>query len=239
MHTLGRVTLPTTQITKGWVNTDALTIINVAHRNIYTTVLLDTLYEGAADPWGLAISSDSNTLWVSISGTHQVYKVDLYNLHQLLNGNIPGGGGTTYYNIINRNSGKCLDVNGNGMADGTQLIQWPSTGGDNQKWQIVDAGGGYKKLQVKSSGKYADNQGSTAQGAYIVQWSSSTSNNQQWTMTDRGGGYYSFTCRTGGLAMDIEGRFHRGWGESCPKYLYRGYEPAVETSSGGTVEVLL
>ena len=56
-------------------------------------MLLDTLYEGAADPWGLAISSDSRTLWISISGTHQVYKVDLYNLHQLLNGNIPPGRG--------------------------------------------------------------------------------------------------------------------------------------------------
>ena len=89
VHTLGRITLPTTQITKGWVNTDALTIINASTRSIYTTVLLDTLYEGAADPWGLAISSDSRTLWVSISGTHQVYKVDLYNLHQLLNGSGP------------------------------------------------------------------------------------------------------------------------------------------------------
>ena len=52
VHTLGRVTLPTTQITKGWVNTDALTIINVSTRSIYTTVLLDTLYEGAADSVG-------------------------------------------------------------------------------------------------------------------------------------------------------------------------------------------
>jgi cytochrome c peroxidase len=206
LHELGRVTLPTTQITKGWVNTDALTIIDVAQRNIYTTVLLDTLYEGAADPWGLAISSDSNTLWASISGTHQVFKIDLYNLHQLLTGNIPGGGGgTTWYNIVNKNSGKCLDVNGGGTADGAQLIQWPSNGGDNQRWATVDAGGGYKKLQVKFDSKFADNQGSTAQGALIVQWSSSASNNQQWTMTDRGSGYYSFTCRTGGLAMDITG----------------------------------
>jgi cytochrome c peroxidase len=95
LHELGRVTLPTTQITKGWVNTNALTIINVAQRNIYTTVLLDTLYEGAADPWGLAISSDSKTLWASISGTHQVFKIDAYNLHQLLTGNIPGSGNPT------------------------------------------------------------------------------------------------------------------------------------------------
>ena len=166
VHTLGRIALPTTQITKGWVNTDALTIINVSTRSIYTTVLLDTLYEGAADPWGLAISSDSNTLWISISGTHQVFKLDLYNLHQLLTGNIPGGGGVSHTIILlTRTAVNAWMSIIRSTADCAQLIQWPSNGGDNQKWQIVDAGGGFKKLQVKHGGKYADNQVSIAQGA--------------------------------------------------------------------------
>jgi len=67
-HTFGKQTLPPTQLEKGWTNTNVVSIIDVAQRSYYTTFLLDTISDGAADPWGLAISSDSNTLWVSVSG---------------------------------------------------------------------------------------------------------------------------------------------------------------------------
>lgn len=88
-HTLGKTSLPVTHITKGWVNTNAISIIDLNEMERYTTFLLDRISEGAANPWGLAISDDDNTLWVSISGTHQVLKLDMEHLLHLILGEGP------------------------------------------------------------------------------------------------------------------------------------------------------
>jgi len=85
-HALGRFTLPTTQLDRGWVNTNAMTIIDVQNKKLYATVLLDRLMEGAADPWGLAVSKDGKCLWITLSGVHQVAKLDLESLHLLMEG---------------------------------------------------------------------------------------------------------------------------------------------------------
>jgi DNA-binding beta-propeller fold protein YncE/cytochrome c peroxidase len=85
-HTLGRFTLPTTQLDRGWVNTNAMSVIDLQKQEHYATVLLDRLTEGAADPWGLAIAADGKTLWVTLSGVHQLGKLDLESLHLLMEG---------------------------------------------------------------------------------------------------------------------------------------------------------
>jgi DNA-binding beta-propeller fold protein YncE len=86
VHTVGRFNLPTSQIERGWISTSALTLIDLARRERTATVLLDSIVGGAADPWGVAISPDGATLWVSLSGVHQVARVDLAGLHLLLEG---------------------------------------------------------------------------------------------------------------------------------------------------------
>ena len=83
-HTVGRTTLPTTQLERGWVNTNALSILDLTAKKHYATVLLDFLSEGGADPWGVAIAKDGKTLWVSLAGIHQIAKIDLLNLHHLM-----------------------------------------------------------------------------------------------------------------------------------------------------------
>ena len=42
------------------------------------------------------------------------------------------GGG--YVKFVNRNSGKCLDVNAFSTANGGNVQQWTCTGGTNQQW---------------------------------------------------------------------------------------------------------
>lgn len=86
IHTLGRFNLPTTQLERGWVNTNALSIIDLGARQLYATVLLDCISEGAADPWGLVLSKDGKTLWATLAGVHQVAKVNLGDLHGLMGG---------------------------------------------------------------------------------------------------------------------------------------------------------
>jgi hypothetical protein len=40
-------------------------------------------------------------------------------------------------NLVNRNSGMCLDVKGASKAAGANVIQWPCNGGNNQKWFLT------------------------------------------------------------------------------------------------------
>ena len=86
VHSLGRFTLPTTQLDRGWINTNAMSVIDLTKKELYATVLLDRLTEGAADPWGVAISKDGKTLWITLSGVHQLGTIDLEKLHILMDG---------------------------------------------------------------------------------------------------------------------------------------------------------
>jgi mono/diheme cytochrome c family protein len=84
VHTIGRANLPTTQIERGWVNTNGLSVIDLKPPRRIATLLLDSLLEGAADPWGIAIAPNGNHLWVTIAGTHQLATIDLLGLSALL-----------------------------------------------------------------------------------------------------------------------------------------------------------
>jgi len=86
VHTQGRTILPTTQVERAWINTNALSIINLTGQELYATVLLDTIHEGAADPWGIALAPDGKTAWVSIAGVQQIAKIELARLHDFLAG---------------------------------------------------------------------------------------------------------------------------------------------------------
>ncbi len=112
-----------------------------------------------------------------------------------------------YYRIVNRNSGKGLDVNGSSTSDGAGIIQWSFWGGNNQQWQIIDNGSGYYRIINRNSGKALDvNAGSIADGANIIQWSYSGGNNQQWQIIDNGGGYRRVINRNSGKALDVNGQ---------------------------------
>ena len=84
VHNLARAMLPTEQIEYGWINANAMTVIDLGRRRRYATVLLDRFNDGAANPFGAAVSPDGSTLWITLSGVHQLGKVDLARLHTLL-----------------------------------------------------------------------------------------------------------------------------------------------------------
>lgn len=90
---------------------------------------------------------------------------------------LPGPSGETAatptsYTLVNRNSGKCLDVNGGNTADGTDILQWTCTGGTNQKWKVEDLGDDTNRLVNVATGKVMDVADcSASDGADIRQWS--------------------------------------------------------------------
>ena len=76
-HILARYTVPTTQLERGWINTNAISIIDARSKRLIETVLLDDVDSGAANPWGLACTSDSKYLCVTHAGTHELSVIDI------------------------------------------------------------------------------------------------------------------------------------------------------------------
>ena len=75
-HILARFQRPTTQVERGWMNSNAKTIIDLTRMAVLNTVLLDEPDRGAANPWGVAWSADGRTLVVAHAGTHEVSVID-------------------------------------------------------------------------------------------------------------------------------------------------------------------
>ena len=89
VHGLGRFNLPITQLERGWVNTFALSIIDIARGTRLATVLLDDLTQGAADPYAVVCAQDGSQLWISHAGVHSISNVKIGLIHDLLAGKLP------------------------------------------------------------------------------------------------------------------------------------------------------
>jgi DNA-binding beta-propeller fold protein YncE len=84
-HTIGRIALPTTQPDRGWINTNALTVLDLTTHERTATFLLDQPNSGAADPWGVAALPDGRVA-VSASGTGNLILFDWPRARLLLDG---------------------------------------------------------------------------------------------------------------------------------------------------------
>lgn len=76
-HNLGRTNMSTERVSNGWISRNALTILDVPARRRVATVPLDRAGDGAANPWGVAISPSGKELWVALSGVHELGRLDL------------------------------------------------------------------------------------------------------------------------------------------------------------------
>jgi YVTN family beta-propeller protein len=75
-HILARYTTPTTQLERGWINTNALSIIDVSNKKLLDTVLLDDVDYGAANPWGVRCTKDGKYVCVTHAGSHELSVID-------------------------------------------------------------------------------------------------------------------------------------------------------------------
>ena len=87
-HSIGRYQIPTTQLERGWMNTNALTIIDIENLKWLNTVLLDDLDLGAANPWDVQVSEKN--IVVSHAGTHEISIIDREILHGKLDAVVKG-----------------------------------------------------------------------------------------------------------------------------------------------------
>jgi hypothetical protein len=113
---------------------------------------------------------------------------------------------SAWYVLVNRNSGKALDVYNLATNDGARITQWSRNDQAQQQWQFVDSGGGYYRLRSRHSGKVLDVYNwSTADGAAIVQWTDNNAANQQFRLADSDGGYVRLINRNSGRAVEVQG----------------------------------
>ncbi|MET7424591.1 ThuA domain-containing protein [Dactylosporangium sp. NPDC005555] len=183
-----------------------------------TGTLLATTPIASTGGWdNYANTATVNT--AALSGTHTLYMVfknsanNGFDLDSFTFGgagvgtpNTGGVAGKTW-TLTAQHSGKNVDVNGVSTADEAQIIQWAPTGGNNQKWQAVDAGGGAVYLKAVHSGKCLDIiGGSTANGAFLQQFTCNNGNNQKFTVTPTGtSGVYTVKNVQSGLCVDVNG----------------------------------
>ena len=121
---------------------------------------------------------------------------------------VAGGGGfstTTWYNIVNQTSGKCLDAAGHGTSSGTVVQQWACGNQQlNQEWQfqsqgnnvytIVNRGAPAEVLDVANV--------ATADFSPIQTWTYGGGSNQQWTPVANGN-YFVIKGAGSGRCLDV------------------------------------
>ncbi len=87
---VGRFQVPVTQLDRGWVNTSAMTLIDLSSLDVFSTVLLDDVDHGAANPWATGWSVDGRSIYVTHAGTHELSVIDFVALIQKLKRLPPG-----------------------------------------------------------------------------------------------------------------------------------------------------
>jgi hypothetical protein len=108
------------------------------------------------------------------------------------------------YRIVNKLSGKSLDVYGASTCNDTRVVQWANHTGANQQWQFTDLGTGYFKIRSRNSPKYlACHQ--TANGSTVYQYDYYAGGYKDWKVECVAGGYVKITHRASGKVLDVSG----------------------------------
>ncbi|GAA3935062.1 family 43 glycosylhydrolase [Actinoplanes auranticolor] len=106
------------------------------------------------------------------------------------------------YVLVNRNSGKALDVYNLATTDGAAINQYTRNDGAWQQWRFLDSGGGWYRVQSVHSGKVLDLPSST-DGIQLVQNADRNDARQQFRLADSAGGYARLINRSSGKAVEV------------------------------------
>lgn len=113
-----------------------------------------------------------------------------------------------YYKILNRASGKSIDVSGGGGGDGTPLVQWGDGGSTSEQWYFQNAGDDHYRILNRATNRSIDVNGGGSNrnnGVQIVQWGNGSAPSENWRLQDVGGGYYKIVNRVTAKVLDING----------------------------------
>ncbi|WP_020638906.1 PQQ-dependent sugar dehydrogenase [Amycolatopsis balhimycina] len=106
------------------------------------------------------------------------------------------------YVLVNRNSGKALEVSGGATYEGARITQRTRDDRVSQQWQFVDSGGGNYRIKSKHSAKVLSFP-STADRAGLVQSADADRAGQQFRLAGSAGGDVRLLNRASGKAVDV------------------------------------
>jgi hypothetical protein len=110
----------------------------------------------------------------------------------------------TWYTVVNKTSGKCVDAAAAATANGTHVQQYTCNGTTAQEWQFQTTSGGYYRANNHNdtAQSWDVTNVSTANSAPIQLWSYTGANNQQWQPVQESDGSYHFVNRNSGKCLD-------------------------------------
>jgi len=128
-----------------------------------------------------------------------------------------GGGGSgisssTWYQVVNTNSGKCVDDANGSTSNGAAVQQWGcASGSTNQEWQFQPTDSGYYMVVSRNATTLAwdvtGGASAAGNGTPIQLWAYGGGTNQQWKPALQPDGTYTFTARNSGAeCLDVTNR---------------------------------
>jgi hypothetical protein len=112
------------------------------------------------------------------------------------------------YKIVNKYTGKSLDVYGANSANHTQILQWSYHGGSNQQWRVISNGDGTFDIKNRATGKLLDIQqsgNSCINGLKTEQYQDDNTGSQQWYLMKQADGTYKMKNKTCGKVIKVNG----------------------------------
>jgi GH25 family lysozyme M1 (1,4-beta-N-acetylmuramidase) len=104
------------------------------------------------------------------------------------------------------NSNLVLDISGNSMDSGANVLIWNKSNQNNQKFNITYLENGYYKMEVVTSGKYLSGTSLNAKNEdNVIQSTYKDLDTQKWFIKDAGNGYYYIISKSSSLYLDIYG----------------------------------
>jgi hypothetical protein len=115
---------------------------------------------------------------------------------------------SAWYNIVNQNSGACVDDAKWGTVNGSIVQQWTCGNQQlNQEWQLQPTDSGYYRVINRNAPSLAWDvtNASISPGAKIQLWTWGGSANQQWQPQSLGNNSYRIVNRNSGLCLNVPG----------------------------------
>jgi hypothetical protein len=124
--------------------------------------------------------------------------------------------------LINKHSGKALDVVNWNLQERAQVQQYAAHGGENQRWALLPDGSGHYHLAAMHSGMCLDvASASKENGAAIQLYTRHQGTNQKWSLVPDGNGYVEIVAAHSNKCLDVV-----NWGTSdrvrVQQYLRQG-----------------
>lgn len=113
---------------------------------------------------------------------------------------------SAWYNLVDSNSGKCVDAASAATANGTAVQQYSCNGTTAQEWQFQPAADSGYYVIVNNNGSQPAidvNGPSTSNGALLHLWQNGGWSSQEWQPVAESNGDYHFVNHYSGLCLDV------------------------------------